>query len=92
LRQADQRVKRYLPVLEKGALQERIIKEMCQKESIGEEELRLGGPARRVSRVRAKIAWRLAREYGIPLAEIARDLGLCTSAIAKAVRKMEDGI
>jgi len=29
------------------------------------------------------------REYGIPLAEIARDLGVCTSAIAKAVRKME---
>jgi DNA-binding MarR family transcriptional regulator len=32
----------------------------------------------------------LSREYGISLAEIARDLGVCTSAIAKAVRKMED--
>jgi hypothetical protein len=31
-------------------------------------------------------------EYGIPLAEIARDLGVCTSAIARAVRKMEGKI
>ena len=89
LREADQRVKRYLPAREKGALKERIIKEMCKKEDVGESELRLGGKARRVTRVRSKIAWRLSREYGIPLAEIARDLGVCTSAIGKAVRKME---
>jgi transposase-like protein len=79
-------------VREKGALKERIIKKVCEKEGIGEGELRLGGQARRVSRVRSKIAWRLTREYGIPLAEIARDFGVCTSAIAKAVRKIEEGI
>jgi len=42
-----------------------------------------------LGRVRAKIAWILSREYGIPVAEIARHLGVCTSAIAKAIRKME---
>jgi putative transposase len=89
LREADQRVRRYLPASERGALKERIIKEMCKKEEVGEEQLRLGGQMRRVSRVRCEIAWRLSREYGIPLAEIARDLGVCTSAIAKAVRKKE---
>ena len=89
LRDADQRVKRYLPVREKGAQKERIIKEMCEKEGVGEGELRLGGQARKVSRLRSKIAWRLSRECGIPMAEIARDLGVCTSAIAKAVRKIE---
>jgi len=89
LREADQKVRRYLPVREKGALKDRIIKEMCKKEGVGEGELRMGGQARRVSRVRSKIAWSLSREYGISLAEIARDLGVCTSAIAKPVRKME---
>jgi DNA-binding MarR family transcriptional regulator len=39
--------------------------------------------------VRAKIAWILSREYGIAMADIARQLGVCTSAIAKAIRKME---
>jgi hypothetical protein len=90
LREADQRVKRYLPAREKGALKEGLIKEMCRKGGVGVGELRLGGKARKVSRVRRKIAWRLSREYGIPLAEIARDLGVCTSAIAKAVRGMEE--
>ena len=90
LRDADQRVKRYLPVREKGTQKERIIKEMSEKEGVGEGELRMGGQARRVSRVRSKIAWRLSRECGIPLAEIARELGVCTSAIAKAVRKAEE--
>jgi len=90
LREADQKVRRHLPVREKGALKERIIKEMCKKEGVGEGELRMGGQARRVSRVRSKIAWSLGRQYGISLAEIARDLGVCTSAIAKAVRRMEE--
>ena len=90
LREADQKVRRHLPVREKGALKERIIKEMCKKEGVGEGELRMGGQARRVSRVRSKIAWSLGRQYGISLAEIARDLGVCTSAIAKAVRGMEE--
>jgi len=89
LREADQRVKRYLPVREKGALKERIIKEICEKEEVGEGQLRQGGQTRRASLVRSRIAWRLSREYGIPMAEIARDLGVCTSAIAKAIRKIE---
>jgi len=92
LRQADQRVRRYPPVREKGVFKECIIKEMCKKEEVGEGELRLGGQTRRVSGVQSKITWRLSREYGIPLAEIARDLGVCTYAIAKAVRKMEGRI
>ena len=89
LREAEQRVKRYLPVRDRGALVEHIIKEECKKEEAREGELRLGGQRRSVSRVRAKIAWILSGEYGVPMAEIASQLGVCTSAIAKAIRKME---
>ena len=32
-------------------------------------------------------SWILSREYGIVMAEIARQLGVCASAIAKAIRK-----
>jgi len=39
--------------------------------------------------VRAKIAWILSRGYGIAMVEISRKLGVCTSAIAKAIRKKE---
>jgi len=42
-----------------------------------------------LERERSKIAWILSREYGIAMAEIAGRLGVCTSAIATATRKME---
>ena len=89
LREADQRVKRYLPARDRGVLTERVIKETCKKEGVLEGELRVGGQRWRISRVRAKIAWILSREYGVAMAEIARQLGVCTSAIAKAIRKKE---
>jgi len=34
-------------------------------------------------------SWILSRKYGVALAEISMKLGVCTSAIAKAIRKME---
>jgi len=89
LREADQRVKRYLPAREKEAFIERILKEICGKKRVGMGELRLGGQRRAVSRVWGKVSWILNREYGISLAEIARRLGVCTSGIAKAIQKME---
>jgi putative transposase len=81
LREADRRVKRYLPEREKEGLIERIAEEMCRKEGISVEEMRMGGQRQAVSRVRGKIAWVLSRGYGISLAEIGRRVGVCTSAI-----------
>jgi DNA-binding Lrp family transcriptional regulator len=68
-----------------------VIEEFCRKEGIREEEIRNGGQRREVSSVRAKIAFRLNRELGISMAEIARNVGVCTTAVIKAVRKMVDG-
>lgn len=42
-----------------------------------------------MSEVRAKIAYHLSREMGLSLAEIARHLGVGTSAVAMAIRKKE---
>ena len=42
-----------------------------------------------MSEVRAKIAHRLSREMGLSLADIARRLGVGTSAVAMAIRKKE---
>ncbi len=89
LKEADQKVTRYLPIKKREALIKDVIQKISQEEGVGEKELRLGGQARRVSSVRAKVAWQLSREYGIPMAEIARHVGVCTSAIANAIRKTE---
>jgi putative transposase len=66
---------------------EQHIKEVCEKENINMKELKAGGRRRRISQVRSKIACELVETYGIPLAEIARQLGVSTSAISKTLRR-----
>jgi hypothetical protein len=51
--------------------------------------LRMGVRTRKYSRVRAEISYYLSHEFGVSGAEIARQLGVCTSAIAKAIQNME---
>ena len=53
------------------------------------EKLRNGGQRREVSRLRAKISLRLGHGLGIPIAEIARHVGVYGSAVIKAIQKME---
>ena len=64
-----------------------IIEDKCRKEKINSKELRLGGRRRAVSRVRAALAHTLMSELGIPSAEIARQLGVSTSAIVKLLQR-----
>jgi hypothetical protein len=89
LREAGTGVRRQLRLTERREFIERWIKKICHEEGVGEEELRMGGGRRRVSRARARISYHLSHEFGIPMAEIARELGVCTSAIAKAIRRWE---
>jgi DNA-binding MarR family transcriptional regulator len=42
-----------------------------------------------VSRLTAKISSHLSHEMGIPMAEIARLVGVCGSAVVMAIQKME---
>jgi putative transposase len=89
IREAEKKVRRYLPAGEMDNSIGKSIKEICVKEGVGEQELRLGVRTREYSGVRAKIAYHLSHEFGISRAEIARQLGVCTSAIAKAIQNIE---
>jgi hypothetical protein len=86
LKEADKRLRRQLRLGGREDAIGRVIKGLCKEEGIEEEELRNGGKRRKVSEVRSKISYRLSHEMGIPFAEIARHVGVCTSAVAKAVR------
>jgi putative transposase len=89
LRGAEKKVRRYLRVSERKTSIENAIKEICRKEGVEEQEMRMGVRTRKHSRVRAKISYHLSHEFGVSQAEIARQLGVCTSAIAKAIQKFE---
>ncbi len=88
-REAEKKVRRYLRAGEINNSIDKSIKEICLKEGVGEQELRMGVRTRKYSGVRAKIAYHLSHELGISRAEIARQMGVCTSAIAKAIQNIE---
>jgi transposase-like protein len=89
IREAEQRVRRYLRAGEMNKSIDKAIKEICLKEGVVERELRLGVRTKKYSRVRAKVASYLSHEFGVSKAEIARQMGVCTSAIAKAIQNIE---
>jgi putative transposase len=72
IREAEKKVRRYLRVSEMETSIDDAIKEICRKEGVAEQELRMGMRTRKYSRVRAKISYYLSHELGVSRAEIAR--------------------
>lgn len=66
---------------------ETILKEECQKGNIELEELQIGSRRRRVPQVRSTIAQELVKKLGMSLAEVARLLGVSTSAPSKIMER-----
>jgi len=93
LREADENLARQMRHKKRKGLVERGIKKMCAEAWVKEEELGEGSQRRKVAELRLKLAYKMNREMGIPMAEIARHLGVGASAIAiaMAIRK-EEGV
>lgn len=89
MREADERLARQMGNRGRKKSIEELVRKMCREAGVKEEELKGGGQRRKVAEVRGKIAYLLSREMGIPMAEIGRNLGVGTSAIAMAIRKKE---
>ncbi len=66
---------------------EALLEEESLKEGVELEELRLGSRRGKIPRVRSECARRLAKELGMPLAELGRILGVSTSAISKMLSR-----
>ena len=63
------------------------IAKVCKKENKSIMELKAGGRCRQASRVRAKIAIGLVKTHGVSLAEVARHIGVSTSAVSKMITR-----
>jgi putative transposase len=86
LEEADQRMARQIRARKNTGSLAQIIKEQCRKAGVKERELRSGSRRRAVSELRRELCFYLSREMGIPLAEIARQVGIGTSGVAMAVK------
>jgi putative transposase len=87
IEEAHQAVKRQLPParMVEGVID--YIARACEDDGVQPALLRSGIRGAAVSRCRSKVARYLVEEMGLPLAEAARHLGVCTSAIWHAVRR-----
>ena len=66
---------------------EAFIAEKCRQENISVTILQSGNRRHNVSKVRSYLAYILVNEFGLPLAEAGRHLGVSSSAIAQAIKR-----
>jgi hypothetical protein len=83
LNEADERLKYQMAGKQIGE----VIEQVCEEENINSHELRMGSRRRRISQVRAQTVHQPVENFGIPLAEVARQVGVSTSAVSKALNR-----
>ena len=85
LKEADDLVKKQLP---ENSQQKRIVRVMqgiCDTREVNIKEIISGSRRRFASDARRIIACRLVKDYGIPLSEVARHIGVSPSAVSKMI-------
>ncbi len=89
LSEAEEKVQQQYSIRERKNLMEEIIAKECQKEQVSVVELRSGSRRGAVSEVRQRITLTLVKEHGMPMAEIARQVGVSTSAVSRIYSRRE---
>jgi hypothetical protein len=59
----------------------------CKNDEIDIKALKAGSRRRKISKVRARLIEKLVDEFGLSLAEVGRQLGISSSAVAKALSR-----
>lgn len=68
-----------------------LLRRRCRQARVSLVELQTGSRRRRIATLRADLAVHLVTQLGLSLAETARQLGISTSGVAKAVSRAERG-
>ncbi len=90
LDEADESIRKAFTGDEQKKKIEEVMRDICQGQGVNIRELRLGSRRAVVSVARARIANVLVRDYGISLAEVARNLGVTTSGVFRILRRNEN--
>jgi len=88
LKEADQKLVRQIRLRKQTGPLAKIIIERCREAGINEVELRAGSQRRAVSKLRRELCFYLNRELGIPMAEIARQVGIGATGVVMAIQTM----
>ena len=89
IQQSDKRRKVQFSAMERLQQAVVLVEEVCKKENVSVEALKLGSRRRNVSMVRSQLAERLIEECGLSLTETGRQLGVSPSAVAKSLSRRD---
>lgn len=87
IKQADEKIKYQLSAKDLDKKATAIISKMCKKQNMNIAKLRSGSRIKEVSKLRSSLAIQLVNDFGLSLAQSARQLGVSTSAIAQILRR-----
>ncbi len=89
LREAEERIGRQLAVRRNQSGVSEAIERVCRQAGVSPGELQAGSRRRPLSKIRALLAQPLVAEFGLSLAEVARQSGVSLSAIAKSLQNRQ---
>jgi REP-associated tyrosine transposase len=87
IKEAEAKIKFQLPASENRQKINEYMTEICKNEKVSLDELKGGSRRKEVSGVRSRIAIELVKGHGVALAEVARRVGVSTSAISKIIKR-----
>jgi len=87
IKEAEEKIRFQLPVSEELQKIDELMTQICKDERVSIEELKGGSRRREISEVRKRIALELVQRHGIALAEVARRVGVSTSAVSKILKR-----
>ncbi len=87
IKEAEGKVKYQLPVKEQYRKIEEYITKLCKNAKVSKKELRSGSRRKEISYVRSLIANELVKNHGVSLAEVARRVGVSTTAVSKIIKR-----
>jgi REP element-mobilizing transposase RayT len=90
IKEAEGKIKYQLPDKEHHQKINEFIAKACREEKVSIKELKAGSRRKEASRVRALIAIGLVKTHGVALAEVARQLGVSTSAVSKIIKRTSE--
>jgi hypothetical protein len=91
IKHAEEKVKYQFPATELHKSIKKEIKMHCKNEKVTVAMLQCGSRRPPLPKLRRSIALKLINDYGVSLAETARQLGISTSGVAQILRRSRDG-
>jgi len=73
-----------IPLCGRRKKAQELIEQTCKEKNVNLNELRMGSRCGRTAAIRGQSANELVEKFGVPLAEVAGQPGVTTSAVSKA--------